>query len=149
MEVRVMGKKGKPRGNSQKIVPFRWKPGQSGNPKGRPRKEPLTDILRAVLAEKIPNAQDPRQSQLAHALIRNWVLEAIRTKDTAMIAEIFNRIEGKVQDRLALGAEGGEPIRIECVDPKQFTDEELADYEKLIRKATASHSKIDNPRSDD
>src|SRR5438094_9322297 len=112
MEVRVMGKKGKPRGNSQKIVPFRWKPGQSGKPKGRPRKEPLTDILRAVLAEKIPNAQDPRQSQLAHALIRNWVLEAIRTKDTAMIAEIFNRIEGKVQDRLALGGEDDEPIRI-------------------------------------
>jgi hypothetical protein len=99
-----MRKKGKPRGNSQKIVPFRWKPGQSGNPKGRPRKEPLTDILRAVLAEKVPNAQDPRQS-LAHALIKNWVLEAIRTKDTAMIVEIFNRIEGKVRDRHAVGGE--------------------------------------------
>src|SRR5215467_8770649 len=100
-----MHKKNKPRGNPKKIVPFQWKPGQSGNLKGRPRKEPLTDILKAVLAEKIPNAQDPSQSQLAHALIRNWVLEAIRTKDTTMISEIFDRVEGKVKNRLALGGD--------------------------------------------
>ena len=132
--------KAKPRGNPTKIIPFQWKPGQSGNPKGRPRKEPLTDILRAVLAERIPKAQDPGQSQLAHALIRNWVLEAIRTKDTTMISEIFNRIEGKVKDRIAVGGDEGLPIQVEPVDPKQFTDEELAAYEKLIRKATASRS---------
>jgi Family of unknown function (DUF5681) len=141
MEENAMHKKAKPRGNPTKIVPFQWKPGQSGNPKGRPRKEPLTDILRAVLAEKVPHAQDPRQSQLAHVLIRNWVLEAIRTKDTSMITEIFNRIEGKVKDRFELGGEEGEPIRIQRVDVKRLTDEELADYEKLIRKAT-------DPRSD-
>ena len=133
-------RKGKPRGNPAKITPFQWKPGQSGNPKGRPRKEPLTDILRAVLAETIPKAQDPEQSQLAHALIRNWVLEAIRTKDTTMITEIFNRIEGKVKDRICVGGDEGAPIHVERVDPTQFTDEELAAYEKLIRKATASRS---------
>jgi Family of unknown function (DUF5681) len=132
--------KAKPRGNPAKITAFRWKRGQSGNPKGRPRKESLTDILRAVLAERIPKAQDPRQSQLAHALIRNFVLEAIRTKDTAMFAEIFNRIEGKAKDRIAVGGDDAGPIQVERVDPKQFTDEELAAYEKLIRKATASRS---------
>ena len=132
--------KAKPRGNPAKITAFRWKRGQSGNPKGRPRKESLTDILHAVLAERIPKAQDPRQSQLAHALIRNFVLEAIRTKDTAMFAEIFNRIEGKVKDRIAVGGDDAGPIQVERVDPTQFTDEELAAYEKLIRKATASRS---------
>lgn len=132
--------KAKPRGNPAKITAFRWKRGQSGNPKGRPRKESLTDILRDVLAERIPKAQDPRQSQLADALIRNFVLEAIRTKDTAMFAEIFNRIEGKVKERIAVGGDDGRPIQVERIDPKQFTDEELAAYEKLIRKATASRS---------
>src|SRR5262249_55501187 len=149
MEDNTMHKKAKPRGNPAKIVPFQWKPGESGNPKGRPRKQPLTDILRAVLAEQIPDAPDPRQSQLAHALIRNWVLEAIRTKDTTMISEIFNRIEGKVQDRLALGGEDGEPIRIERIDVKQLTDEELETYEKIIRKATPAKTKKRGPRSDD
>jgi Family of unknown function (DUF5681) len=135
-----MRKKAKPRGDPTQIVRFQWKHGESGNPKGRPRKEPLTDILRAVLAEPIPNAQDPKQSQLAHALIRNWVLEAIRTKDTDMIAEIFNRIEGKVKDRVELGGEDGEPIRIERIDVKRLSDEELAEYEKLIRKATGTRT---------
>jgi hypothetical protein len=142
-----MPKKAKPRGNPKKIAPFKWKPGQSGNPKGRPRKEPLTDILRAVLAEKIPHAQGEQQS-LAHALVRNWVLEAIRTKDTPTISEIFNRIEGKLRDRIALGGEEGEPIRIEPIDAKNFTDEELAAYEKLIRKGSAHDKKTDDPRSD-
>ena len=32
-------------------------------------------------------------------------MDTIRTKDTAMIAEIFNRVERKVKDRLALGGE--------------------------------------------
>jgi hypothetical protein len=132
--------KAKPRGNPSKIIPFRWKPGESGNPKGRPRKEPLTDILRAVLAEKIPNAQDPRQSQVAHALIRNWVFEAIRTKDITMIVEIFNRVEGKVKDRVALSGDEEEPIRIERIDVTRFSDEELAQYEKLIQKARAPRS---------
>ena len=134
--------KGKPRGNPAKITAFRWKRGQSGNPKGRPRKEPLTDILRQVLAEMIPNGPDRRQAQLALVLVRNWVLEAIRTKDTATIVEIFNRIDGKVQDRIALGGDDGEPIRIQPLDVHQFTDEELRSYEALIRKGTT-------PRSDD
>ena len=134
--------KGKPRGNPAKITAFRWKRGQSGNPKGRPRKEPLTDILRQVLAEMIPNGPNRREAQLALVLVRNWVLEAIRTKDTVTIVEIFNRIDGKVQDRIALGGDDGEPIRIQPLDVHQFTDEELRSYEALVRKATA-------PRSDD
>ena len=136
-----MAKK-KLRGNPAKITPFQWKPGQSGNRRGRPRKEPLTDILREVLAEKIPKGQDPRQSSLGQALIRNWVLDAIRTKDTSMIKEIFDRIDGKTKDRIELGGEDGEPIRIQSIDVTRFTDEELEAYETLIRKATT-------PRSDD
>ena len=135
--------KGKPRGNPAKITSYKWKRGQSGNPKGRPRKEPLTDILRQVLAEKIPNAAaDRRLSRLDQVLVRNWVLEAIRTKDTATIVEIFNRIDGKVQDRIAVGGDDGQPIRIQTLDVHQFTDEELRSYEALIRKGTT-------PRSDD
>ena len=136
-----MAKK-KLRGNPAKITPFQWKPGQSGNRRGRPRKEPLTDILREVLAEKIPKGQDPRQSSLGQALIRNWVLDAIRTKDTSTIKEIFDRTDGKTKDRIELGGEDGEPIRIQSIDVTRFTDEELEVYETLIRKATA-------PRSDD
>jgi hypothetical protein len=44
-------------------------------------------------------------------------------------------VDGKVKDRIELGGEDGAPIRVERIDPKQFTDEELEVYEKLIKKA--------------
>lgn len=135
-----MRKKGKPRGNPDKIKRFRWKPGMSGNPRGRPRKEDLTDVLRQVLAETLPKEQDPKQNPLAYVLVRNFVLEAIRTKDLDMVTEIFNRIDGKVKERLELGGEDGEPIRVERIDVKQFTDEELELYEGLIKKGSSKNS---------
>src|SRR5262249_8937326 len=140
-QARPVAKK-KLRGNPAKITPFQWKPGQSGNRRGRPRKEPLTDILREALAEKIPKGQDPRQSSLGQALIRNWVLEAIPSNDTVAITEICDRIAGKSKGRMERGGEDGEPIRIQSIDVTRFTDEELEAYEALIRKATT-------PRSDD
>jgi hypothetical protein len=143
-----MRKKGKPRGNPKKIKRFQWKPGTSGNPKGRPRKEPLTDLLRRVLDETLAKAQDPNQPSLGYVLVKNFVLEAIRTKDIDMVIEIFNRIDGKVKERLELGGEDGEPIRVERIDPKQFTDEELELYETLIRKASPTKPEQSDPRSD-
>jgi hypothetical protein len=130
-----VAKKKKPRGNPERIEPFQWQPGQSGNPNGRPKKGRLEDILRDVLGEKVPKELDPLERSLAEVLVRNWVIEGIKTKDTQIINEIFNRVDGKVKDRIALSGDEGEPIRIERVDAKRFTDEELEAYEKLIRKA--------------
>jgi hypothetical protein len=140
---RSVPNKRKPRGNPEKIEPFKWQPGQSGNPNGRPKKGRLEDILRHVLGEKVPKELDPHQRSLAEVLIRNWVIEGIKTKDTQIINEIFNRVDGKVKDRIALsGDEGGEPIKIERVDMKNLTDEELQEYERLVQKTRT-------PRSDE
>jgi hypothetical protein len=140
-----MAKKGKPRGNPDKIKPHQWKPGTSGNPKGRPRREPMRDVLEAVLAERVPANKDPDQPTLAEVLIKNFVYEAIRTKDTEMVIEIFNRMDGKVKDRIELGGEDGEPIRVQRIDPKQFTDEELEEYERLVKKASGTGPERSDP----
>lgn len=48
-----------------------WKPGQSGNPRGRPRGETLRDYLRAKLAEADPDQPDrSRFAAWAEALIQ-------------------------------------------------------------------------------
>ena len=39
------------RGNPEKTKPFRWKAGQSGNPKGRPLKKPITERYEALLED--------------------------------------------------------------------------------------------------
>ncbi len=75
-----------------------FRPGQSGNPKGRP---PTTGLLEALKAEMRVVLEDGRtvEESLARALVH----EALhgRRKLTA-IAEIFDRLEGKPKQQLDL-----------------------------------------------
>lgn len=70
-----------------------WKPGQSGNKKGGPKKEySLTHILRSNLDKK--------------ALMEKLV-ELADKGDIRALQMIYERIEGKVKDKLEI-----EPVKI-------------------------------------
>lgn len=80
--------------------PFMWKPGQSGNPKGRPKNPTITEDIRKVLAEQCPvkdkdgNLLFPgktNQQVLALSIVKN----AIAGK-YPFTAEILARIDGAV-----------------------------------------------------
>jgi hypothetical protein len=45
----------KVRGNPSKIIPHQWKPGQSGNPGGRPKNDIAAEIARAVFEQNTEN----------------------------------------------------------------------------------------------
>lgn len=77
-----------------------FQPGQSGNPKGRPRKRPLSDLLAEKLEQGSGDGATTWDERLVTAL-----LETAATGDVAAIKEVFNRIEGKVPDSLTIGAE--------------------------------------------
>lgn len=69
----------------------RFKPGESGNPKGRPKLTKLSIALREKLAEANPDA--PEQTiaeQIADALIKE-----AKSGDVSAIREIGDRTEGK------------------------------------------------------
>lgn len=84
-EVAVMAKK---HGSS------RWKPGQSGNPKGRPRKErSLTTILDKEGGEKDVTIGDKSYSKKEILAKKLWVLAL--NGDLAAIKYIFDRIDGR------------------------------------------------------
>jgi hypothetical protein len=85
----------------------RFKKGQSGNPKGRPKGESLTTKLRRVLDEG-----DPKHGSKAEALIAVAV-SAARRGDFRFFKEIIDRMDGKVPERIA--GSDGEPLRIEVV----------------------------------
>jgi hypothetical protein len=78
------------------LKPF--KPGQSGNPAGRPKKALLSDALRRQLAEAVQGAPEKTIAEhIARALIREAVggnVQAIR--------EVGDRTEGKPAQAIAL-----------------------------------------------
>lgn len=68
----------------------KWKPGISGNPGGRPKL--LTDELRSLLRQKVPN--DPQKRDYAKLFIQS-ILQRSITKSDVLAKEVFDRIEGK------------------------------------------------------
>lgn len=69
------------------IPPTAWKPGVSGNPKGRPKKEIcLTTHIKALL-ENNP--------ELLEELARKWLDQALKGERDAR-RDLQNRIEGRV-----------------------------------------------------
>jgi hypothetical protein len=72
----------------------RWKHGQSGNPKGRPKGTvSLTDALKGYLtAERIGQ------------IVNVWVDMVVKSGNMQALAEMLNRLEGKVVERHELEA---------------------------------------------
>ncbi len=78
------------------LKPF--KPGQSGNPAGRPKKALLSDALRRQLAEAHPNAPE---KTIAETIARSLIREAIAGNVQA-IREVGDRSEGRPAQALAI-----------------------------------------------
>ncbi|MEX2218510.1 MAG: DUF5681 domain-containing protein [Phycisphaerales bacterium] len=79
-----------------------WKPGQSGNPGGRPRGESITATLRRLVAETEHNGR-PIQDLLAEVLLK----EALKGK-YPFAREILERLDGRVSERHEVRVEGGD-----------------------------------------
>jgi hypothetical protein len=91
-----------------------FKPGQSGNPGGRPKK--LTQPLEAFLARK-----DKSGKQYAQLLIEAMVRRAIKKSDT-LIREIFDRVEGHVANTEETSQFRGNVIIVDIPRPPKMID---------------------------
>jgi hypothetical protein len=69
-----------------------WKPGQSGNPGGRPRKSLVDEVAKAVLEENI----DGIKAQMKATLTSNGMAGVL------LLKEIFERVGGKVTQGIEL-----------------------------------------------
>jgi hypothetical protein len=71
-----------------------WKPGQSGNPGGRPRTAPLSQACRELLNAPVPN--DPQARTYAQVIAAQLAKKAMRG-DVEASRELANRAEGKAR----------------------------------------------------
>ncbi len=79
----------------------RWKPGQSGNPSGRPKWKPLTEALQR-LADEEPRLWDE--------LVRGIVVKAGKG-DVSAMNSIWDRVEGKIAQTVGGSSDVG-PIKL-------------------------------------
>lgn len=85
----------------------RFKPGQSGNPKGRPKSITLSEAYRKVLAEV--DETDPQRRTRAEILAEQMYVKA-KSGDVAALREMADRVEGKPRQTLSLSPERGEQL---------------------------------------
>ncbi len=78
-----------------------WKPGQTGNPGGRPKWKPLTEALQTLLEE---------EPALNKELIKAWVVKAGRG-DVSAANMLWDRLEGKVTQTIGGSSEVG-PVKL-------------------------------------
>ncbi len=82
-----------------------WKPGQSGNPKGRPRKDAcITSLVKELLE------QDAGKGKTHAQLIAMAILKESAKGNISAIRELLDRIEGKVVDKHKI--EGDVPVTL-------------------------------------
>lgn len=77
----------------------RWKPGQSGNPGGRPKTAPLSQACRELLAAPVPD--DPEGHTYAEAIAEMLGKKAIEG-DIRAAQEIADRAEGRARQSIEI-----------------------------------------------
>jgi Family of unknown function (DUF5681) len=107
--------KGKPRGKSFEPgnghgVAWRYKPGESGNPSGRPRHKEISKALRARLESQGPLPKHGRTG--AEVLADKW-FEQAKNGNVAALASLADRTEGRPS--ISVGINDGNAGLLELV----------------------------------
>ncbi len=103
-------KTGAGRGGTVPPPEHRFKPGQSGNPGGRPKTMLITQAYRELLEQL-----DPKEGKtLAQTLARKAIQQA-RKGNLAALKEITDRTEGKAVQPLSHSGLGSEPIAFNVI----------------------------------
>jgi len=108
--------------SSSHLAKYKWKPGQSGNPAGRPKRKTMSELLYARLMQKaddVPGAAKLAKrielGELKDLTIADLLIEItieLACKGNApMMAEIWNRSDGKRRDADTIHEDGPTIIR--------------------------------------
>jgi len=107
----------------------RWKPGQSGNPDGRPpKKECLTSLLKEEIEKVNPEDTEGRTwKELLVLATMQWALKGNR----GALKEVWERVDGKVQQAVAFEDHQAERVDVEAAGEQfRLEIERIAERQK-------------------
>jgi hypothetical protein len=125
--------------NSKKaahLAPYCFKPGQTGNAGGRPKKHPVTGYLKDQLDKPIPEKMKAKLPPIfvevygENATFGEMIafkLVAMSAKgDIIALKELLDRVEGKVAQKTVHTGEDDGPILVEVQDVRSKLSDRLA-----------------------
>lgn len=130
--------------------PYRWKPGQSGNPSGKPKGHRTVamqfrkqfdlpaNILIPVKERAIEIGINPDTATVGDIFALSVIMDAISGKES-MVREVINRMDGKVPDI----------IRSEIIEEAKATLDNLTDEQlkAMLRKELKKENGNDNKKA--
>jgi len=111
--------------NTENLRP--WKPGQSGNPGGRPKRDAIT----AALREQLESQREDATGSVADAIAAVLVKRALGG-DVRAIREIADRTEGRRQQ---IKVEAQLQDSEDRVDLSGVSDDELRQVQEILDRA--------------
>jgi len=109
---------------ADRIKPYRWKPGQSGNPGGRPKGRSITGELRELL-------DGEHNGKGLSTIIAELVLKGALQGRLDFLKEIMDRTEGKSKEKVEVSGPGTFVIH---VPPPEIIGREA--YDRAVEEAT-------------
>lgn len=109
---------------------YQWKPGQSGNPGGKGKRESLTAMLRRVLEK------DHNGKSIGELLVERLVKEALGGK-LPHIKEVLDRVEGRVKEKIEVEAGGTGCVVFQVPPPRVLGESEGAPALAPLREGVA------------
>lgn len=106
--------------NPDSIKEYKWKPGQSGNPNGRPKGLSITRLVREEL-EKVPPGE---KQEAKYLLVKKILHKALKEGDREMIKICWNYMDGMPLQKTDLAAD----VRMGLYDKDEY--EELLEGER-------------------
>jgi hypothetical protein len=110
---------------SQNLKP--WKPGQSGNPGGRPKRDAITSALLLQLEQ--PNTDTETIADSIAAVLVKRALSG----DVRAIREIADRTEGRPRQQIKVEAQLQDSE--DGVDLSRVSDDELRQVQEILDRA--------------
>lgn len=86
------------------FVAQQWKPGQSGNPKGRPKRPSMETLVAQILDERLPNSDQTKRELLARVFV-----DEMLKRNGRMIREYLAR-EWPIHHQITVSEEPDEHI---------------------------------------